>query len=275
MLQVDVITLFPEMIESAASYGVLGQALKSDLLKIATHTPREFAEDRHRTVDDRPFGGGDGMIMLAETLEKALEKVKHKNSRVIYMSPQGPVLTAGRAKALAKEEHLVILCGRYGGIDQRIINQYVDEEMSIGDYVLSGGELGALVVVDAVSRFIPGVLGHQDSADKDSFSQGLLEHPNFTRPREWKSQEVPEVLLSGNHKVIEEWKEKVSALVTLKKRPELFKIHLKGEMEVYSSLKKKKTGPPLEELKKFWNNLSSQDKEVLGLADLKEDDFNV
>ncbi|MNL26999.1 tRNA (guanine-N(1)-)-methyltransferase [compost metagenome] len=215
------------------------------------------------------------MIMLAETLEKTLEKVKHKNSRVIYMSPQGSVLTADRAKALAKEEHLVILCGRYGGIDQRVINQYIDEEMSIGDYVLSGGELGALVVIDAVSRFVPGVLGHQDSADKDSFSQGLLEHPNFTRPREWKTQEVPEVLLSGNHKVIEEWKEKVSALVTLKKRPELFKVHLKNEMQAYQALKKKKTGPPLEELKKFWNNLSSQDKEVLGLADLKEDDFNV
>ena len=274
MLHVDVITLFPEMIEGAANYGVLGQALKSDLLKISTHTPREFAEDRHRTVDDRPFGGGDGMIMLAETLEKSLNKVKHKNSRVIYMSPQGSVLTAQKSRELAQQEHLVILCGRYGGVDQRILNKYVDEEISIGDYVISGGELGALVVIDAVSRFIPGVLGHADSADKDSFSEGLLEHPNFTRPRQWQEQEVPEVLLSGNHKLIEEWKVKVSALVTMKKRPDLFKDYLNKENEDYKALKKKKTGPPLEELQKFWNNLSPQDKESLGLTDFTEDDFH-
>ena len=147
------------------------------------------------------------------------------------MSPQGDVLTDEKARALAKEEHLVVICGRYGGIDQRIINAHVDEEISIGDYVLSGGELGALVVIDAVSRFIPGVLGHNESADKDSFSEGLLEHPNFTRPREYLKEEVPEVLLSGNHKVIGEWKAKVSALVTLVKRPDLFQAYLEKENE--------------------------------------------
>lgn len=274
MLKVDVITLFPEMILSAVSYGVLGQALKSDRLQVQAHTPREFAADRHKTVDDRPFGGGDGMIMLAETLEQTINKVKHKNSKVIYMSPQGTVLTDEKARELAKAEHVVLICGRYGGIDQRIINSHVDEEISIGDYVLSGGELGALVVVDALSRFIPGVLGHNESADKDSFSAGLLEHPNFTRPREFAGVEVPEILLGGNHKLIGEWKQKVSALVTLVKRPDLFQEYLETENEKYRALKKKKTGPPLQELKKFWMNLSETDRRTLGLSELSEEDFN-
>ncbi|WP_413561457.1 tRNA (guanosine(37)-N1)-methyltransferase TrmD [Bdellovibrio sp. HCB209] len=274
MLKIDVITLFPEMIQNAVSYGVLGQALKSDRLNVQAHTPREFTSDRHKTVDDRPFGGGDGMIMLAETLEKTIQKVKHKNSRVIYLSPQGEVLTDEKARSLANEEHLVLICGRYGGIDQRIINSHVDEEISIGDYVLSGGELGALVVVDALSRFIPGVLGHNESADKDSFSAGLLEHPNFTRPREYLGEEVPAVLLGGNHKLIGEWKNKVSALVTLVKRPDLFQGYLDKENEQYRSLKKKKTEAPLKELKKFWMNLSAAERETLGLASLSEEDFN-
>ncbi len=274
MLKIDVITLFPEMIQGAVSHGVLGQALKGDLLSVQAHTPREFATDKHRTVDDRPFGGGDGMIMLSETLEKSIQKVQHKNSKVIYLSPQGSVLTDDKARELSRAEHLVLICGRYGGIDQRIINTYVDEEISIGDYVLSGGELGALVVIDALSRFIPGVLGHVDSADKDSFSEGLLEHPNFTRPREYLGQDVPEVLLSGNHKLIADWKEKVSALVTLKKRPDLFIIYLAEEREKYRALKKKKTAEPLKELFKFWQQLSPQDREVLGLEDLNEESFN-
>ncbi|MNL05129.1 tRNA (guanine-N(1)-)-methyltransferase [compost metagenome] len=268
MLKIDVITLFPEMIASAASFGVLGQGLKESLLEVQAHTPREFASDKHRTADDRPFGGGDGMIMLAETLEKTILKVKHKNSKVIYLSPQGPVLTDEKARALAKEEHLVFVCGRYGGIDQRILNTYIDEELSIGDYVLSGGELGALVAIDSLSRFIPGVLGHGESADKDSFSEGLLEHPNFTRPREYLDQSVPEVLLGGNHAVIAEWKRKVSALVTLKKRPDLFLSYLEKENEAYKNLKKKKKGKPLDELFKFWQALSDKDKKVLGLSEL-------
>lgn len=274
MPKIDVITLFPEMIESAVQHGVLGQALKGDLLSVRAHTPREFASDKHRTVDDRPFGGGDGMIMLPETLEKTLQKVKHKNSRVIYLSPQGDILTDQKARQLASEDHLVLICGRYGGIDQRIINHYVDEELSIGDYVLSGGELGALVVIDALSRFIPGVLGHADSADKDSFSEGLLEHPNFTRPRQYLGEDVPEVLLSGNHKLIADWKEKVSALVTLKKRPDLFQEYLEVQREKYRALKKKKTAEPLKEFLKFWQQLTPGDRKVLGLDELSEDDFN-
>ncbi|MGZ3772302.1 MAG: tRNA (guanosine(37)-N1)-methyltransferase TrmD [Bdellovibrio sp.] len=274
MLQIDVITLFPEMIENAVSYGVLGQALKNKLLSIKAHTPRDFAEDRHRTVDDRPFGGGDGMIMLAETLEKALQKVKHNNSKIIYLSPQGKILSDEKARTFAKEEQLVFICGRYGGIDQRIINSYVDEELSIGDYVLSGGELGALVSIDALSRFIPGVLGHGDSAYQDSFSDGLLEHPNFTRPRSYLGQDVPEILLSGNHKLIDDWKKKVSALVTFKKRPDLFIEYIRKENEKYRAKKKKKSEPPLKELKSFFMSLSQVERKVLGLDDLHEEDFN-
>lgn len=274
MLKIEVITLFPEMIENAVSHGVLGQALKSDLLTVKAHTPREFAEDRHRTVDDRPFGGGDGMIMLPETLEKTLAKLKHNNSKVIYLSPQGQALSDEKARSFANEEHLIFICGRYGGIDQRIINSHVDEELSIGDYVLSGGELGALVVIDALSRFVPGVLGHEESADKDSFAEGLLEHPNFTRPRNYLGQEVPAVLLSGNHKVIEDWKRKVSALVTMKKRPDLFKEYIRAENEKYQAQKKKKTAPPLKELKEFFRSLSEQDRKVLGLENLREEDLN-
>lgn len=217
MSKVDVITLFPEMIENAVSYGVLHQAIKSDLISIQTHTPREFSSDKHKTADDRPFGGGDGMIMLAEPLAQALEKVCTEGSKIIYLSPQGTVFTNEVAKKMATEKHLVLICGRYGGIDQRIINQYQVEEISIGDYVLSGGELGALVVIDALARFIPGVLGHQDSAEQDSFENNLLEQPNFTRPRQFQGQSVPDILMSGHHKLIADWKLKVSALVTLKK----------------------------------------------------------
>jgi len=274
MLQIDVITLFPEMIEGAVSYGVLGQALKGELLSVKAHTPREFASDRHRTVDDRPFGGGDGMIMLPETLEKTIQKVQHKNSKVVYLSPQGKTLTDALARDLAGEEHLIFICGRYGGIDQRIINAHVDVEISIGDYVLSGGELGALVIIDSVARFIPGVLGHSESSEKDSFSEGLLEHPNFTRPRTFQEQSVPDVLLSGNHKAIVDWKTKVSALVTLKKRPDLFKKYLQDENTKYHAQKKKKTGPPLKELQIFFAGLSLSDRQALGLDDLHEEDLN-
>lgn len=273
MSKIDVITLFPEMIENAISYGVLHQAIKSDLLSVHAHTPREFSSDKHKTVDDRPFGGGDGMIMLAEPLLKTLEKVSSEKSKIIYLSPQGSVFNNEMAKSLATEEHLILVCGRYGGIDQRVLNQYQIQEVSVGDYVLSGGELGALVVVDALARFIPGVLGHQDSAEQDSFENGLLEQPNFTRPRELQGQAVPDVLMGGNHKLISDWKAKVSALVTLKKRPDLFLIYLEQENEKYFAQKKKKTEAPLKELLKFWQALSDSDKQILGLDSLSEGDF--
>lgn len=273
MLKIDVITLFPEMIESAVNHGVLGQALKEKLLTVQAHTPRVHASDKHRTVDDRPFGGGDGMIMLPETLDKSISSLKHNTSKVIYLSPQGETLTDQKARTWAKEEHLILICGRYGGIDQRVINTLVDEEVSIGDYVLSGGELGALVVIDAAARFIPGVLGHQDSANKDSFAEGLLEEPHFTRPRQYFSQDVPEVLLSGNHKAIAEWKKKVAALVTLKKRPDLFTNYLDQARAALKAQKKKKKMDPLRELEEFFKALSVAEREALGLADLSVEDF--
>lgn len=258
----QVITVFPEMIQAAMSAGVFSQAQKNSLLTLSCINPRDFTNDLHRTVDDRPFGGGDGMIMLPEPLEKSIAQAKslQLKARVLYMSPQGKPLTHKKAQELSQSEGLVLLCGRYGGIDQRIINTLVDEEISTGDYVISGGELAACVVMDAVSRFIPGVLGHKDSADKDSFAEGLLEHPNFTRPREYQGHGVPEVLVGGNHKKIDEWKRLVSFLVTLQKRPDLI-----------DKSQNKKT---LTEAHKFWNSLSEQERALLGLQGLQEGDFH-
>ncbi len=275
MLKIDVVTVFPEMIAGAIQYGVLGQALKEQKLLVTAHSPRAFSEDRHRTVDDRPYGGGDGMLMLAEPLSLCLKSLQHKNSKIIYLSPQGSVLTDRKARELSEEEHLILLCGRYAGVDQRVLNQFVDEEISIGDYILSGGELGALVVVDAVARFIPGVLGHADSANSDSFGQGLLEEPHFTRPRKYLNQEVPEILLGGNHKAIANWRASVSALVTLQKRPDLFKLYIeKNRQEQKASAANKNKQDLVTELLKFWTQLSDEDRQVLGLY-LEEKDFYV
>jgi len=260
--QFQVISVFPEMIHAAMSAGVFFQAQKNGLLSLSCVNPRDFTTDVHRTVDDRPFGGGDGMIMLPEPLEKSIDKAKARQpeAKVLYLSPQGPLLTHQKAQALSQEKGLILLCGRYGGIDQRVINHFVDEEISIGDYVISGGELAACVVMDAVSRFIPGVLGHRESVDKDSFAEGLLEHPNFTRPREYRGEKVPEILLGGHHKNIQEWKHLVAYLVTLQKRPDL--------------IDKKKTQKTLHRAYKMWQGLDPAEREVLGLQHLQEEDFH-
>jgi len=248
----QVITLFPELIEQNFAVGVIGQAKEKGLLKLQTINPRQFAEDIHRSVDDRPYGGGDGMIMLAEILAKSIESIPlEQRGRVIYLSPQGRPLQDQKVRELAKEKDLTLICGRYGGIDQRVINQYVDEEISIGDYVLSGGELAACVLIDAVSRMIPGVLGHGGSKDLDSFSEGLLESPNFTRPNRCLDQTVPEILLSGDHRKREAWRRTVSKLITFKKRPDL--------------LEKKITKEEINELRNFLNQLSASEKTALGL----------
>lgn len=275
-MKFSVITLFPEMIESICRQGVLGQAREKSLVEVKTVNPREFSEDMHKTVDDRPFGGGDGMIMLAEPLEKSLRSLgalslEEKSlqeaqslKKVIYVSPQGATLTDEMVVELSEHEELIFICGRYGGIDQRIINHYVDEEISIGDYVLSGGELAAGVIIDAVTRKIPGVLGHQASADKDSFSMGLLgllEAPNFTRPRQILNEEVPEVLLSGNHAKIEAWKKAVSILVTLLKRPDLV-------LDLEISKKQR------DQIKELWQKMPDAEKEVLGLLALTDEDLD-
>lgn len=260
--QFQVITVFPEMIQAAMSAGVFSQAQKNSLLSLSCINPRDFTTDLHRTVDDRPFGGGDGMIMLPEPLEKSIAqaKLQQPTAKVIYLSPQGKSLTHKKAQELSQSEGLILLCGRYGGIDQRVINKFVDEEISTGDYVISGGELAACVVMDAVSRFIPGVLGHRDSADKDSFAEGLLEHPNFTRPREYQGQGVPEVLVGGNHAKINDWKRLVSFLVTLQKRPDL--------------INKSDDQKSLTAAYRLWNAMTAEERSLLGIGALKEEDFH-
>ncbi|WP_304639446.1 tRNA (guanosine(37)-N1)-methyltransferase TrmD [Pseudomonas sp.] len=219
-----VVTLFPEMFAALTDYGVTGRAVKRGQLTVAFSNPRDHAHDRHRTVDDRPFGGGPGMLMKVEPLLAAIETIRQQAPsppRVIYLSPQGRPLTQALASELAQLDSMVLLCGRYEGIDERIIEMCVDEEISIGDYVLSGGELGAMVLLDSVTRLIPGVLGHADSAVEDSFTDGLLDCPHYTRPEEFAGQRVPEVLLGGNHALIRRWRLKQSLGRTWQRRPEL------------------------------------------------------
>ena len=226
-MKFDVVTLFPEMVESVASIGVLGRAVKNGQIQLNSWNPRDYTQDKHRTVDDRPYGGGPGMLMKVEPLKAAIEDAKKSaaannvQSKVIYMSPQGKPVTQQDVQALAEQPGLILIAGRYEGIDERIIESYVDEEWSIGDYVLSGGELPALVLIDAVARMLPGVLGDEKSAQQDSFMQGFLDCPHYTRPEEIDGRSVPDVLLSGNHRDIDEWRLKQSLGRTWLRRPDL------------------------------------------------------
>lgn len=222
-MRFDIVTLFPEMVESVAGAGVLGRAIKNGQLQLNCWNPRDYTHDRHRTVDDRPYGGGPGMLMKVEPLKAAIEEARASatGSKVIYMSPQGRPVTQQDVQRLADEPGLILIAGRYEGIDERIIETCVDEEWSIGDYVLSGGELPALVLIDAVARMIPGVLGDENSAQQDSFMQGLLDCPHYTRPESIDGLTVPEVLLSGNHREIERWRLKQSLGRTWLRRPDL------------------------------------------------------
>ncbi|WP_417761284.1 tRNA (guanosine(37)-N1)-methyltransferase TrmD [Shewanella sp.] len=220
-----VITLFPEMFRAVTDFGVTGRAVKNGLLELNTWSPRDFTHDRHQTVDDRPYGGGPGMLMMVQPLRDAIHAAKAAagdEAKVIYLSPQGRKLTQQGVAELASNSKLILVCGRYEGIDERIIQSEIDEEWSIGDYVLSGGELPAMTLIDAVSRLVPGVLGKQASAEQDSFSDGLLDCPHYTRPESLDGKDVPAVLLSGNHKEIERWRMQQSLLRTLQRRPELF-----------------------------------------------------
>lgn len=259
-LKITVVTLFPQMIQDFLRWGVLGQAIEKKLIEVVTVNPRDFTSDTHRTVDDRPFGGGDGMVMLADPLISALRTVGEEKGSVIYLSPQGSTLDDTKVRELSRRSELILICGRYGGIDQRFLNEWVDEELSIGDYVLSGGEAAAMVLIDAVSRQIPGVLGHADSASQDSFAQGWLEAPHFTRPRGEADQAVPEALLSGHHQNIQRWRLQVGQLVTLLKRPDLFARQRLSARET-------------QKLKEFWRALSAHEVEILGLQSLGEKDF--
>ncbi|WP_028762755.1 tRNA (guanosine(37)-N1)-methyltransferase TrmD [Shewanella colwelliana] len=220
-----VVTLFPEMFRAVTDFGVTGRAVSNGLLELQTWNPRDFTHDKHRTVDDRPYGGGPGMLMMVQPLRDAIHAAKAAagdKAKVIYLSPQGRKLTQQGVEELAKSESLILVCGRYEGIDERIIQAEVDEEWSIGDYVLSGGELPAMTLIDSVSRLVPGVLGKQASAEQDSFSGGLLDCPHYTRPESLDGIDVPAVLLSGNHEHIRRWRLQQSLGRTLLRRPELF-----------------------------------------------------
>ena len=222
-MNINIITLFPEIFE-ALSYGLLGQAIEREDIKINIFNLREHQINKHGQVDDKPYGGGQGMVLMAEPLEKSLNDVPTNIlGRVINLSPQGSLLNHKKAKELSSLSSITIISGRYEGIDERFISQYVDEEISIGDFVLSGGEFAALSLIDSLSRFIPGVIGNKQSVDQDSLSQGFLKGPVFTRPENFNSESVPEVLLSGDHKKIQEWKDDQALIRTFKRRPELLK----------------------------------------------------
>ena len=221
---IGVISLFPEMFRAITEHGVTGRAVKSSLLQIECWNPRDFTHDKHRTVDDRPYGGGPGMLMMVQPLRDAIHAAKQAagdGAKVIYLSPQGRKLTQAGVAELATNQKLILVAGRYEGIDERVIQTEVDEEWSIGDYVLSGGELPAMTLIDAVSRLVPGVLGDQASAEQDSFTDGLLDHPHYTRPELLDGLAVPEALTSGNHEVIRRWRLKQSLGRTWQRRPEL------------------------------------------------------
>jgi tRNA (guanine37-N1)-methyltransferase len=219
----DIVTIFPHFFDSPLKDGVMRRAIETAILKVRTVNLRDFTTDRHRTTDDRPFGGGEGMVMKPEPIYKVLKVLKEEppEARVILLSPRGKLLDQALAGELAQLGRLILICGRYEGVDERIREHCVDLELSVGDYVLSGGEIAALVVIEAVSRLIPGVLGCESSAKKDSFSDGLLEFPQYTRPRVFKGWEVPEVLMSGDHTRIAKWRREQSLGLTYEQRPEL------------------------------------------------------
>jgi len=225
-VRVAVVTLFPEMVMAVARYGVTARAVERGLLELDYWNPRDYARDRHRRVDDRPYGGGPGMVMMYEPVRSAIaaaRKAVGGGSCTVHLSPQGARLDQGDIGRLAGGKPLVLLCGRYEGIDERLLDAEVDEELSLGDYVLSGGELAAMVVIDAMTRLIPGALGHEDSADADSFSNGLLDCPHFTRPETVAQRKVPQVLLSGDHGAIRRWRLKQSLGRTRERRPDLLR----------------------------------------------------
>jgi len=220
-MRVAVVTIFPEMVRAFAATGLIRRAVEEGRLEVVETDLRGFTTDRHRTVDDVPFGGGGGMVMKPEPLFVAVEATRREGDRVILMSPQGTVLTDAVVRRLAASPGLVVICGRYEGVDERVREGLVDEEVSIGDYVLSGGELPALVLVEAVSRYVPGVVGNARSVEQDSFAAGLLDHPHYTRPAEFRGRKVPDVLVSGNHGEVEKWRRREALRQTLLKRPDL------------------------------------------------------
>jgi tRNA (guanine37-N1)-methyltransferase len=232
MMRIDIITIFPKMFAPVLEESILKRAQAKGKLKIYVHDLRDYTLDKHRKVDDRPFGGGSGMVMGPEPIFRAVEAIKHnprtqepKNPRTILLCPQGERLTQKVAKRLSAYKHLILICGHYEGVDERVRQYLVDQEISIGDYVLTGGELPAMVAVDAVARLLPGVLGDKNSLISESFEDNLLEYPHYTRPADFRGRKVPAVLLSGDHKKIEAWRKKEAIRRTKKRRPDLFRLH--------------------------------------------------
>lgn len=225
-MRFDVVTIFPDLVRTMVDYGIPARAQARGLLELATWNPRRYAHDRHRSVDDRPYGGGPGMVMKVQPLRDAIEAAlaaRSEAARVIYLSPQGRRLDQAKVQELATQRRLILLCGRYEGVDERLIEAQVDEEVSVGDYIVSGGELPAMLLMEAVTRLIPGALGHAGSAEQDSFTQGLLDCPHYTRPEEIDGRRVPEVLLAGDHAAVDRWRYKQALGRTWLRRPGLLK----------------------------------------------------
>ena len=233
-MRIDVITLFPEMVEQVVNYGVIGRAADQNLLDLQCWNPRDYTVDKHRTVDDRPYGGGPGMLMKVQPLEETIQAVREKSpkAQLVYLSPQGKPVDQDMLAKQVDAQSVIFLCGRYEGIDERLIQREVDQEWSIGDYVISGGELAAMVCIDAMIRLIPGALGHEKSAQQDSFSDGLLDYPHYTRPEEYKGMKVPEVLMNGNHRHIEDWRERQSLGRTWQRRPDLLEHKVLDDRQI-------------------------------------------
>lgn len=236
-MKFEIITLFPELIQVYTNNGIIKRAIENNLFHLDYVNLRDFSEDKHRKVDDYPYGGGPGMLLKPEPMFNALDAIKKDNSYIIYLSPKGNLFTQKKAKELSSKEHIVLIPGHYEGIDQRIIDKYVDEEISMGDYVLTSGELPAIMFVDAVGRLLPGVLGSDESSVDESHSNNLLEYPQYTRPESYMGMDVPEILLSGHHKNIEEWRLYKSIELTVERRPDMIKD--KSIIEVYNKLEKK------------------------------------
>ena len=256
-MKFQVISLMPEMILSGLKEGVVAQSIERKLVSIECLNPRKFTSDVHQSIDDRPYGGGDGMIMMAEPLEQAIDyfrKQQEEPGEFIYLSARGEVFHDQMARDFAKRKTMSLICGRYGGVDQRVLAKNKVREISIGDYILSGGELAALVLIDAIARHLPGVLGNKESAEQDSFAQGLLEAPSFTRTRNWSDLETPEVLLSGDHKKTAEWRSFVSLISTIQMREDLF---LKKDLKLQI----------LKAAKNFFEKMPKSERFVCGLID--------
>ena len=233
-MKVNVLTLFPEMFSNVVDGSILGRAQKKGVLEVELVNIRDFSLDKHKKADDYPFGGGVGMVMSADPIFRAMESLNAQGKKAIYMSPRGKVIDQAKIQELAQEEEITILCGHYEGVDERVLEYWDMEELSIGDYVLTGGELPAMVLIDSVARFIPEVLSGEASAQEESIYSGLLEYPQYTKPREYRGMEVPEVLLNGNHKLIALWKFQKSLEITKEKRPDLFEKYVEEHRDKLS-----------------------------------------